>query len=84
MDFITNFPLSWGYSNIMVVIDRLSKFAHFIPSKPGFNSKIVVEVLIQNIAKLYGFPESIVSDRDRVFISSFWRHLFNSQGTQWL
>ncbi|WVZ05912.1 hypothetical protein V8G54_019258 [Vigna mungo] len=42
MDFITNLPLSHGHSNIMVMIDRLSKFAHFIPLKPGFNSKVAV------------------------------------------
>jgi len=82
MDFITNLPLSSGYSTIMVVIDRLSKFAHFIPLKSGFNNKIVAEAFIQNIVKLYGFPKTIVLDRDRVFISSFWRHMFKSQGTQ--
>ena len=82
VDFINNLPLSNGYSSIMVVIDRLSKFAHFIPLKFGFNSKIVAEAFIQNIVKLYGFPKTIFSDRDRVFISSFWRHLFKSQGTQ--
>jgi len=82
MDFITSLPLSRGYSNIMVVIGRLSKFAHFIPLKPGFNSKIVAKAFIQDIVKLYGFPNLIVSDRDKVFISSFWRHLFNSQGIQ--
>lgn len=81
MDFITNLPLSHGYSNIMVVVDRLSKFVHFIPLKPGFNSKIVAEAFIHNIVKLYGFPKSIVSDRDRVFISSFWKQMFKSQGT---
>jgi len=81
MDFITSLPLSHGYSNIMVVIDRLSKFAHFIPLKPRFNSKIVAETFIQNIVKLYGFPKTIVSDRDRVFISNFWKQLFKAQGT---
>jgi len=46
MDFITNLPLSSGYSTITVVIDRLSKFAHFIPLKFGFNSKIVAEAFL--------------------------------------
>jgi len=65
----------------MVVIDRLSKLAHFIPLKPNFNIKIVVEAFIQNIVKLYWFPKMIVSDRDQVFISNFWKQLFKAQGT---
>ena len=59
----------------------LSKFAHFIPLKYGFNSQIMVAAFIQNIVKLYGFPKTIVSDRDRVFINNFWKQLFKSQGT---
>ncbi|WVZ06579.1 hypothetical protein V8G54_019925 [Vigna mungo] len=81
MDFIVSLPISQGYSNIMVVIDRLSKFAHFIPLKQGFNSKTVAGTFIQHIVKLYGFPKSIVSDWDRVFISNFWKLLFKYQGT---
>jgi len=57
----------------MMVIDRLSKFAHFIPLKSGFNSQIVTAAFIQNIVKLYGFPKTIVSDRDKVFINNFWK-----------
>jgi len=81
MDFITCLHLSHGYSNIMMVIDKLSKFAHFIPLKYGFNSQSVATTFIQNIVKLYGFPKIIVSDRDRVFISNFWKQLFKSLGT---
>jgi len=81
MEFITSLPLSQGYANIMVVIDRLSKFAHFIPLRPGLNSKLMAEAFIQNIVKLYGFLKTVVSSRDRVFISNFWRQLFKAQGT---
>ncbi|WVY98027.1 hypothetical protein V8G54_030178 [Vigna mungo] len=81
MDFIASLPISQGYSNIMVVIDQLSKFAHFIPLKQGFNSKTVAETFIQHIVKLYGFRKSIVSDRDRVFINNFWKLLFKYQST---
>ena len=81
MDFITNLPSSHGYSTIMVIVDRLSKFGHFIALKAEFNSKLVANAFINNVAKIHGFPKSIVSDRDRVFINSFWQQLFKAQGT---
>ena len=81
MDFITNLPFSHGYSTILVVVEKLSKFAHFIALKATFNSKIVEDAFIANIVKMHGFPKTIFSDRDRVFISSFWQQLFKVQGT---
>jgi len=82
MDFITVLPPSHGYSVIMVVIDRLSNFTHFVPLKEDFNSKSVVEAFVQHIVKLHGFPRTIVSDEDKVFISRFWKQLFQAQGTK--
>ena len=81
MDFITALPPTHGYTVILVVIDRLTKFAHFIALKRDFTSRLVAEAFVQNIIKLHGFPRSIVSDRDRVFISKFWKQLFKIQGT---
>jgi hypothetical protein len=81
MDFITGLPLSFGFTTILVVIDRLSKYAHFFPMKIDYSSKSVAEIFMHNIVKLHGMPKSIVSDRDKVFTSSFWQHLFKLQGT---
>jgi len=81
MDFITRLPLSHGYSTIMVIVDRLSKFAYFTPLKNEFTSKIVAKTFINSVVKIHGFPKTIVSDQDRVFISSFWQQLFKAQGT---
>jgi hypothetical protein len=81
MDFITGLPLSHGYTVIMVVVDRLTKYAHFIPMKTDYTSKSVAEAFMNNIVKLHGMPHSIVSDRDKVFTSAFWQHLFKIQGT---
>jgi len=78
MDFITALPSFQGYTVIMVVIDRLSKFAHFLSLKTGFTSKQVEEVFLRQVVKLHGFPMTIISDRDKVFISNFWRRLFES------
>ena len=81
MDFITALPPANSYTVVMVVVDRLSKFAHFIPLKSDYNSKQVAEAFVNHIVKLHGFPKSIVSDRDKVFISHFWQQLFKLQGT---
>ena len=76
LDFITGLPPSFGYSIIMVVVDRLSKFGHFIPMKLDFNSRSVAEAFVTNIVKLYGIPKAIVSDGDKAFLSTFWQQLF--------
>ncbi|WVZ01852.1 hypothetical protein V8G54_022658 [Vigna mungo] len=81
MNFITHLPSVTGYTTIMVVVDRLSKFAYFIPLKSDFSSKSVAEAFIGQVVKIHGIPKFIVSDRDKGFISSFWQHLFKSQGT---
>jgi hypothetical protein len=60
IDFITGLPLSYGYTTILVVIDRLSKYAHFLPMKTDYTSKSVAEIFMHNIVKLHGMPKSIV------------------------
>jgi hypothetical protein len=65
----------------MVVVDRLTKYAHFIAMKSDYTSKSVAELFMHNIVKLHGMPKSIVSDRDKVFTSAFWQQLFKLQGT---
>lgn len=65
MDFILGLPLSKGFLVIMVVIDHLFKFGHFIPLKLDFTSTNVAEAFIHNIVKLHGTPKSIVSDREK-------------------
>lgn len=62
MDFVTGLPLSHGYSVIMVVIDRLSKFAYFIPLPASHTTHMVADVLVQNVLKIHGIPRTIVSN----------------------
>ena len=64
MDFIDGLPKSERYDVIYVVVDRQSKYAHFIPLKHPYTTASMTERFITNIVKLHGMPHSIVLDRD--------------------
>ena len=81
MDFIEGLPSSQGYSVIMVVVDRLSKYSHFMPLKHPYSAVTAAKCFLNNVVKLHGMLSSIVSNRDKVFISSFWKSLFTLHGT---
>ncbi|PNX98963.1 Ty3/gypsy retrotransposon protein [Trifolium pratense] len=81
MDFITGLPKSKGFETIFVVVDRLSKYCHFIPLKRPCNARTVAEAFAREVIRLHGLPSAIVSDRDPVFVSNFWVELFRMQGT---
>lgn len=80
MDFIDGLPMSFGKSVIFVVVDRLSKAAHFMDLSHPYSASSVAQAFLDNIFKLHGFPQSITSDRDAVFLSDFWRELFSLPG----
>jgi len=76
MDFIEGLPRSGTANCLMVVVDRFSKFAHFIPLSHPFSAQQVAQVFLDNVYRLHGLPSTIMSDRDRIFTSMFWRELF--------
>lgn len=82
MDFITGLPKSAGYDVIFVVVDRLSKYSHFMALSHPYSAIQVAQLYLDNVLKLHGWPKSIVSDRDAVFLSQFWKGLFSLHGTE--
>jgi RNase H-like domain found in reverse transcriptase/Reverse transcriptase (RNA-dependent DNA polymerase)/Integrase zinc binding domain/Ty3 transposon capsid-like protein/Chromo (CHRromatin Organisation MOdifier) domain len=73
MDFIVKLPNSDGFDSILCVIDRLTKMAHFVPCNETIASSGLALLFLENIFKLHGLPDDIVSDRGSVFISKFWQ-----------
>ena len=75
MDFVTGLPECRGYDSIFVVVDRLTKMIRIIPTKKEVTASEVADLFIQNLFKLHGLPERIVSDRDPKFTGKFWTDL---------
>eukprot|EP00253_Pinus_taeda_P006100 PITA_06100 len=83
MDFITGLPRTRkNNDSIMVVVDKLSKAAHFIPVQSTFRAAQIAHIFMQNVFRLHGLPKTIISDRDVKFTSAFWKTLFTDLGTQ--
>ena len=76
MDFVTGLPRTLkGYNDVWVIVDRLSKSAHFLPVRWGSTLEQLAERYMNEIVRLHGVPVSIVSDRDPRFTSRFWGSL---------
>lgn len=65
-----------------MVVDRYSKYSHFIALKHPFTAVQVAQLFLDHVYKLHELPKSITSDRDKVFIRQFWQYLFKSLGTK--
>ncbi|GKD91102.1 retrotransposable element Tf2, partial [Tanacetum coccineum] len=77
-DLAYSLPSSNEKTVIFVVVNRFSKYAHFIPLSHPFTAAHVAQVFFDNVYKLHGLPKIIVSDRDKVFLSMFWKELFKA------
>jgi hypothetical protein len=82
MDFITGFPNTQRQNDpIMIVIDKLSKSAYFIPMKSTYKEINIIEIFMKEIFRLHGIPKMGILDRDVKFTSNFWKELFASLDT---
>lgn len=77
----TYLPNSFGHTTIWVICDRLTKYVHFLALPSKYTAPDLARRFSVEISKLHGIPKSIVSDRDPLFLSSFWKELFRVQGT---
>ena len=83
MDFVVGLPRTPnGFDSIWVVVDRLTKSAHFIPINIRFSLEKLTSLYISEIVILHGVPYSIVSDRDSKLTSRFWKSLNRALGTK--
>jgi hypothetical protein len=82
MDFITGLPRVQGRNCIFVVVNKLTKFAHFFAIPTYYKANQVAKLFFREIFRLHGLPKKIVSDRDGCFINAFWQELFRLVGTE--
>jgi len=79
-DFITKLPLAQGYDSILVVVDQLTKMVHFIPTTEKTSAEGLARLFRDNMWKLHGLPESIISDRGPQFVAGLMRELNEKLG----
>lgn len=82
MDFITCLPPSRGYTAIMVVVDWLSKYAHFTLLPTRFNALRVAHLFVNTVVRHHEFPKTLFSDRDSVFLNNIWVETMRLSGTK--
>ena len=76
MDFINGLlKTTNGYDAIWVIVDKLTKFAHFLSIKMTNSLEQLAKLYVKVVVKLHGVPKSIISDRDNRFTSHFWRYV---------
>ena len=81
MDFVSGFPLTQRkHDAVWVIVDRLTKFAHFLPVRLDYSMDRLAELYVSEIIRLHGIPLSIVSDRDPQFMSRFKKELQSAFG----
>ncbi|KAJ0443233.1 putative nucleotidyltransferase, Ribonuclease H [Helianthus annuus] len=83
MDLVTKLPRTKkGHKTIWVIVDRLTKSAHFLPIREAYSSERMAEIYMNEIVSRHGVPMSIVSDRDTRFTSHYWQKFHESMGTK--
>lgn len=76
LDFIEGLPKSKSFDTILVIVDKLTKYAHFLCLSDPYTTLSIAQLFLANVYKLHGMLSVIISDRDRIFTSSLWQELF--------
>jgi transposase InsO family protein len=82
MDFVEGLPKSQNKDVILVVVDRLTKYAHFISMTHPYTAQDVAQIFMDQVFKLHGLPQVLLTDRDSLFTSTIWQSLFKSLGVE--
>jgi hypothetical protein len=82
MGFIEILPKSEGHDTILMVVDKLTKYAHFISLSHPFTTRTIVQLFLDNVFKLHLLPLAIITEQDRIFTSQLWQDLFKSLGVK--
>ena len=86
MDFITRLPYSQdqatgvSYDAILVMVDKLTKYAHFVLTKQSINTEQLAHLVLDRLVRYHGLLEAILTDRDKLFTSAYWKTLLNAIG----
>jgi transposase InsO family protein len=80
IDFVEGLPLSTSKNCVLVIMDKFSKFIHFVPLKHPFVAATIAHVFMQQVYRLHGLPLAIISYRDQIFTSQLWKSLFELVG----
>lgn len=82
LDFIEGLPKARGFDSILVVIDKFTKYGHFVPLTHPYTAPQVAHTYFNNIYKRHGLPQAIITDKDRTFTCKLWQELFQLTDTQ--
>jgi hypothetical protein len=85
MDFVVGLPKTQkGHDSIWVIVDWLTKVAHFLPVRTNYGGEKLARLYVDNIVKLHGVPSRIVSDRGTQFTSRFWKVCIRPWAPSWI
>jgi hypothetical protein len=82
LDFVEGLPKSSGSTTILVVVDKLTKYAHFLSLSHPYTAAQVAQLYFDQVFRLHSMPAALISDRDKVFTSKFWQSLFRLSKTE--
>ena len=84
MDFIEGLPSSDGKNAIIVVVDKFTKYGHFIALSHPYTTQDITQLFLDHFYKFHGLPAVIITYRDKIFTNIFWNELFKKLGVQLL